>query len=160
MRRRSPNPMSQPVVNALTILSIALGLLAIPPLWREWRKRRRHARDIWARLQSRWEPVNDDLNTMVCLGGTFTLQNSGVLPVTNVHILTPEALRNWRYDVIAAGERIELDLSETVMRKIQSERITLQVVDHYDRGWSWTPGENKLEPLAGRSHLLSLVFQW
>lgn len=150
--------MSPTLVNVLTVAGTVLGLLAVPPLWRDRRKRRRHARDIWARLNSRYEWVAED--TMIRRGGSLTLQNNGVLPVTNVHIESPTALGGWHYEVLAAGERIELDLDEALMQRIGAEeQVTLQIFDSYDGRWSWTPSENKLEPQGRRPHLLGRVFQ-
>lgn len=138
----------------LAIIGVVLGLVALPAAWREGQKRRSHVLDVSAHVEPHWAPVPGEANTNVLVGGTLTMENKGVHPVTNVHVLGPEPLNSdpstYR-PALAPGERIDIELTaEQMMALPVDSLVELQVFDHRGRGWSWTPEARYVEGAAGR----------
>lgn len=138
----------------LGIIGVVLGLVALPSAWREWHKRRWHVLDVSAHIEYHWAPVQREAHSYVCVGGTLTIENKGVHPVTNVHVLGPEALNshpNTSRSAIAPGQRFDIELTANQMVALPVHpRVELQVVDHRGRGWSWTPEAREVEGATGK----------
>jgi hypothetical protein len=90
----------------------------------------------------------------VLVGGTFTVENNGVHPVTNVHVLGPEVLASHPstyWPAIAPGQRIDIELTAEQMRALPDDRLVeLQVIDHRGRDWSWKPEARYVEGVTGK----------
>jgi hypothetical protein len=138
----------------LAIIGVVLGLVAIPAAWREWQKRRWHVLDVSAHVEPHWAPVLGEENSNVLVGGTMTVENRGVYPVTNVHVLGPEALSSHPSTyrpAIAPGQRIAIELTaEQMMALPVHPLVELQVIDHRRRGWSWTPEAQYVNVVTGK----------
>lgn len=138
----------------LAIMGVVLGLVAVPAAWRECQKRRWHVLDVSAHVEPHWAPAPGEENTDVRVGGTLTLENRGVHPVTNVHVLRPEALSlhpSTYRPVILPGERVEIQLTAQQMSALPDDALVeLQVIDHRGHGWSWTPEARYVDGASGK----------
>lgn len=110
--------------------------------------------DVFAHAEPDWTPVPGEDNASALLGGTLILENRGVHPVTNVHVLEPEALSlhpNSYWPVILPGERVAIQLTaEQMSRLLGDPLVELQVIDHRGRGWLWTPDARYVEGASGK----------
>lgn len=84
--------------------------------------------DVSAHVERHLAPVPGEANTNALVGGTLTMENKGVHPVTNVHMLGPETLASHPSTyrpAIAPGQRVDIELT--------AERMMALPVDHW---WS------------------------
>jgi hypothetical protein len=155
-----PFPGCQEPVSALFTggmeLLIVLGVPAVigvvalgaPPAWLEWQRTRTHVRLVSARIDHRWEAVDETLENRFLLGGELVIVNAGRSLVRDITVQEPAQLASTQIKRLGPGERYTLPLPAPLVAHLESEpSIVLQLQDTKDRFWSWSPTDDELEQI-------------
>lgn len=130
------------------LIGIAATILVgvgVYPIQRAHRKRR-HAREVWARIEPIWVPLHGRLDHRMRQGGRLIIRNRSDWPVSGVIVLVPDTLHGMDFDVIAPGEERVVELPEATMPGTNADRVVLQFADVRGKLWHWVADEPHLRP--------------
>ncbi len=139
--------------------TVAAALLTVLPWSRDLFDRRRHVRDVRARLQPVWEPIAD--HGWVLRSVRLVVHNSGRWPAREVLVLTPSwvATRD-RAEVAPNDPWIEDVFLNDAARKEYDDPVTLQLVDVRGRMWRWTSMTDELQRVPTPIPMHARLVQW
>lgn len=131
-----------------------------PPAWLEFQRKRTHVRLVSARIDHRWEAVDETLEHRFLLGGELTIINAGHHRVQNITVSEPAQLATTEIKRLGPGERYTLQLPTPLVAHLENEpTIVLHLQDTKNRYWSWSPTDNELELIPAPITPLARIVQ-
>lgn len=127
---------------------VMIGVVALgaPPVRLEWQRKRTPVRLVSARIDHRWEAVDETLENRFLLGGELAIVNAGHHPVRNITVREPTQLASTEIKRLGPGERYTLPLPAPLIAQLDSEpSIVLHLQDTRTRFWRWSPTDDELD---------------
>ncbi|WP_152916001.1 hypothetical protein [Arthrobacter sp. RIT-PI-e] len=127
---------------------VVILVLGGPPAWLEIQRQRTHIRLVSARLDHRYEALDENPGHRFLTGADLTIVNAGNHQVRNITVLDPSQLLPHGVKRLGPGERYTTHLPAALVSQLETEpSITLRLEDAHGRMWRYSPTDLDLTPM-------------